>query len=187
MDFSIALSTRDGKLLWSGRVWGFPISAPQGKSVVTLTVVSPAYQYLTRSVHPTGRRSGAYAAKDELASTVSDQSDLLMDCDSGVLFIDRQHHRLQQMLPQEIMRWRFHQGRRLLGCGQQECSIQSSISTSARTAHVATETPLGVTELSLARQGEFLLSYATPFTANTGLFNRTGEDGMDIPSRYTGD
>jgi len=66
MDFSIALFTRDGKLLWERQSVGLPYITPQGKSVVALNsgITGLSIPYWRCSI-ATVRRSGAYAAKDE--------------------------------------------------------------------------------------------------------------------------
>jgi hypothetical protein len=181
MDFSIALFTRDGKLLWERQSVGLPYITPQGKSVVTLNSgITGPINTLLEVFHRDGQKVWSLRRKGQVwRSTVSDQSDLLMGLwNSEVLFIDRQHRiAWQQMLPQEIMALAISPGDAdyfAVAAGV----LNPVLHFYERTGRLMwrRKLPLGVTELSLARQGEFLLSYGnTIHGQHLALFNRAGE------------
>ena len=181
MDFSIALFTRDGKLLWERQSVGLPYITPQGKSVVTLNSgITGPINTLLEVFHRDGQKVWSLRRKGRVwRSTVSDQSDLLMGLwNSEVLFIDRQHRiAWQQMLPQEIMALAISPGDAdyfAVAAGV----LNPVLHLYERTGRLMWQRklPLGVTELSLARQGEFLLSYGNTIHGQyLALFNRTGE------------
>jgi outer membrane protein assembly factor BamB len=181
MDFSIALFTRDGKLLWERQSVGLPYITPQGKSVVTLNSgITGPINTLLEVFHRDGQKVWSLRRKGRVwRSTISDQSDLLMGLwNSEVLFIDRQHRiAWQQMLPQEIMALAISPGDAdyfAVAAGV----LNPVLHLYERTGRLMWQQklPLGVTELSLARQGEFLLSYGnTIHGQHLALFNRTGE------------
>jgi outer membrane protein assembly factor BamB len=181
MDFSIALFTRDGKLLWERQSVGLPYITPQGKSVVTLNsgITSPS-NTLLEVFQRDGQKVWSLHRKGRIwRSAVSDQSDLFMGLWNGeILLIDRQHRIVwQQMLPQEIM---------ALAMSPEDaeyCAIGAGVLNPVvhlyqRNGRLmwTRKLPLGVTELSLARQGEFLLSYGnTIHGQHLALYRRTGE------------
>ena len=181
MDFSIALLTRNGKLLWERQSVGLPYLTQQGKSVVTLNNgITGPINTLLEVFHRDGQKVWSLPRQGRVwRSTVSDQSDLLMGLwNSEVLFIDRQHRiAWQHMLPQEIMALAISPGDAdyfAVAAGV----LNPVLYLYERTGRLMWQQklPFSVTELSLARQGEFLLSYGnTIHGQHLVLFNRTGE------------
>jgi outer membrane protein assembly factor BamB len=181
MDFSIALFTRDGKLLWERQSVGLPYITPQGKSVVTLNSgITGPLNTLLEVFHRDGQKVWSLRRKGRVwRSTVSDQSDLLMGLWNGeILLIDRQHRiAWQQALPQEIMALAMSPEDAeyfAVGAGV----VDPVVHLYQRKGRLVWQRklPLGVTELSLARQGEFLLSYGnTIHGQHLALYRRTGE------------
>jgi hypothetical protein len=181
MDFSIALFTGAGELLWERQSVGLPSITPKGKSLVTLNSgitgpLSPLLEVFQRDGQKVWslRRAGRV-----WRSAVSDQSDLLMGLwNREVLLIDRQHHiAWQHMLPQDIM---------ALAISPEDADyfavatgvLNPVVQLYERTGRLIwrRQLRLGVTELSLARQGDRLLSYGnTIHGQQLALFNRTGE------------
>jgi outer membrane protein assembly factor BamB len=181
MDFSIALFTGDGKLLWERQSVGLPSITPQGKSVVTFnsSITGPT-NTLIEVFQRDGQKVWSLRRKGRIwRSITSDRSDLLMGLWNGeVLLIDRQHRiAWQQMLPQEIMALAMSPEDAdyfAVGAGV----INPVVHLYERKGRLIwrRELPLGVTELSLARQGEFLLSYGnTIHGQHLVLYRRTGE------------
>jgi hypothetical protein len=181
MDFSIALFTGDGKLLWERQSVGLPSITPHGKSVVTFNsgITGPT-NTLLEVFQRDGQKVWSLRRKGRIwRSITSDRSDLLMGLWNGeVLLIDRQHRiAWQQMLPQEIMALAMSPEDAeyfAVGAGV----INPVVHLYERKGRLLwrRELPLGVTELSLARQGEFLLTYGnTIHGQHLGLYRRTGE------------
>jgi outer membrane protein assembly factor BamB len=181
MDFSIALFTGNGKLLWERQSVGLPSLTPQGKSVVIFnsSITGPT-NTLLEVFHRDGQKVWSIHRKGRIWRWItSDRSDLLMGLWNGeVLLIDRQHRiAWQQMLPQEIM---------ALATSPEDAEyfavgagvINPVVHLYERKGRLIwrRELPLGVTELSLARQAEFLLSYGnTIHGQHLALYRRTGE------------
>ena len=181
MDFSIALFTGDGKLLWERQSVGLPSITPHGKSVVTFNsgITGPT-NTLLEVFQRDGQKVWSLRRKGRIwRSITSDRSDLLMGLWNGeVLLIDRQHRiAWQQMLPQEIMALAMSPEDAeyfAVGAGV----INPVVHLYERKGRLLwrRELPLGVTELSLARQGEFLLTYGnTIHGQHLALYRRTGE------------
>jgi outer membrane protein assembly factor BamB len=181
IDFSIALFSGDGKLLWERQSVGFPSITSQGKSVVAFNSgITGSTNTLLEVFHRDGQKVWSLRRKGRIwRSTTSDQSDLLIGLwNSEVLLIDRQHRiAWQQMLPQEIMALAMspEDGEYFaVGAG----ALNPVVHLYDRKGRLLwrRKLPRGVTELSLARQGEFLLSYGnTIHGQHLGLYRRTGE------------
>jgi PQQ-like domain len=181
MNFSIALFTGDGKLLWERQSVGLPHITPQGKSVVTPNSgITGPINTLLEVFHRDGHKVWSLHRQGRVwRTTVSDRGDLLIGLwNREVLFIDRQHRiGWQHMLPQEIM---------ALAISPEDASyfavaagvLKPDIHFYERSGRLLwrRDLPLGVTELSLARQGERLLSYGNTVRGQyLALFSRTSE------------
>lgn len=181
MDFSTALFTKDGKLLWERQSVGLPYITPQGKSVVTLNSgITGPVNTLLEVFHRDGQKTWSLRRQGRVwRSAVSDRGDLLVGLwNSEVLFIDQQRRiAWQQMFPRDIM---------ALTISPEDANyfavaagvLKPAIRLYERTGRLLwrRNLPLGVTELSLARQGERLLSYGnTIHGQHLALFSRTGE------------
>src|SRR5262245_17664402 len=181
MDFSIALFTRDGKLLWERQSVGLPYITPQEKHVVSFNSgITGHTNTLLEVFQRDGQKVWSLRRKGHVwRSTASDQSDLLIGLWNGeVLLIDRQHRiAWQQMLRQEIMALAISPEDAeyfAVGAGVRDPVVH--LYERGGRLIWQRKLPLGVTELSLARQGEFLLSYGnTIHGQHLALYSRTGK------------
>jgi PQQ-like domain len=181
LDFSIALFTRDGKLLWERKSVGLPSITQQGKTVVTLNSgITGPINTLLEVFHRNGQKVWSLRRQGRVwRSAASDQSDLLLGLWNGeILLIDRQHRiAWQGIMPREIMALAMSPedaGYFAVGAGVLNPVVQ--LYERGGRLMWQRELPLGVTELSLARQGKFLLSYGnTIHGQHLALYRRNGE------------
>ena len=181
LDFSIALFTRDGKLLWERKSVGLPSITPQGKTVVALNSgITGPINTLLEVFHRNGQKVWSLRRQGRVwRSITSDQSDLLLGLWNGeILLIDRQHRiAWQRILPREIMALAMSpEDARYFAVGAGVLNPVVHLYERGGRLMWQRELPLGVTELSLARQGKFLLSYGnTIHGQHLALYRRTGE------------
>jgi outer membrane protein assembly factor BamB len=181
LDFSIALFTTDGKLLWQRQSIGLPQITRPEKSVVALNSgISGPTNTLVETFRRNGQKVWSLRRQGRVwRSAASDRSDLLLGLWNGeVLLIDRQHHiAWQHMLPQEIMALAISpEDANYLAVGAGVRNPVVHLYERGGRLLWQRQLPLGVTELSLARQGEFLLSYAnTIYGQHLALYRGTGE------------
>lgn len=181
MDFSIALFSQNGELLWERKSVGLPYLTPQEKRVVTFNSgITGLSNTLLEVFLRNGDKSWSLRRKGRVwRSIISDQSDLLIGLWNGeVLLIDR-HHRIawQQMLPKDIMALAISPEDAqyfAVGAGL----LDQGLHLFERTGRLVwrRKLPVGITELSLARRGEYLLSYGNTIRGqHLALYNRNGD------------
>jgi outer membrane protein assembly factor BamB len=181
MDFSIALFSKYGELLWERKSIGFPSVSPLGDIMVAFNngmsgLTSPLLEVFRR----TGEKVWSFHRKGRVwRSVLSDQGDLLFSLWNGeALLIDRKQHVLwQQMFTKDAMALAISPEDAqyfAIGTGV----LDPSIHLFERTGRLLwrRSMPLGVTEVSLAKQGAFLLSYGnTIHGQHVALYSRSGE------------
>jgi outer membrane protein assembly factor BamB len=181
MDFSLALFSKNGELLWERKSVGLPHLTPHEKHVVTFNAgIASLSNTLLEVFLRNGDKSWSLRRKGGVwRSIISDQSDLLIGLWNGeVLLIDRQYRvAWQQMLPKDIMALAISPEDAqyfAVGAGV----LDQGLYLFERTGRLVWQRklPLGITELSLARRGEYLLSYGNTIRGqHLALYNRNGD------------
>lgn len=181
LDFSVALFSKNGTLLWERQSVGLPLITPHESRVVTFNggvagVATPLLEVFL----PGGEKSWSLRRKGRVwRSVISDQRDLLLGLRNGeVLLIDHQFHLAwQQMLPKEIMALAMSpEDARYFAIGTGV--LDQELYLFERTGRLMwrRKLPLGITELSLSRAGEFLLTYGNTIRGqHLALYRRNGE------------
>jgi outer membrane protein assembly factor BamB len=180
-DFSVALFSKQGELLWERKSVGIPYLTPHAQRVVTFNSgITGLSNTLLELFSRNGEKAWSLRRKGRVwRSIVSDQGDLLIGLWNGeVLLVDRQHRiAWQQMLPKDIMALAISpEDARYFAIGAGV--LDQTLSLFERTGRLVWQRklPLGITELSLARQGEYLLSYGNTVRGqHLALYRRDGE------------
>lgn len=181
MDFSIALFSKHGELLWERKSVGIPSFTPHEQRVVTFNSgITGLSNTLLELFLRNGEKSWSIRRKGRVwRSVVSDRGDLLIGLWNGeVLLVDRQHRvAWQQMLPKDIMALAISPEDAqyfAVGVGVPD----QTLSLFERTGRLLWQRKLhfGITELSLARQGEYVLSYGNTIRGqHLALYRRNGD------------
>jgi outer membrane protein assembly factor BamB len=181
MDFSVALFSKHGKLLWERKSVGLPSISPQGEIIVAFNNgMSGLATPLLEVFRHTGEKGWRFHRKGRVwRSVLSDQGDLLLSLwDGEALLIDRKQRVVwQQMYAKDAM---------ALATSPEDAQyfaigtgvLAPSLHLFERTGRLLwrRSLPLGVTEVSLAKQGAFLLSYGnTIHGQHVALYGRSGE------------
>lgn len=181
MDFSVALFSTAGELLWKRKSVGLPRLTASGEHLIAFN------SGITRLAHPllevfqrNGEKVWSLRRHGRVwRAVVSDQHDLLLSLWNGeVLLIDR-HRRIpwQHLFVKDVMALSISPG------DAQYFAVATGVLEQRLHLFERTGRPLwrrnvpyGVTEISLANNGAFLLSYGnTIHGQHLALYNRSGE------------
>src|SRR5919197_4555053 len=181
MDFSVALFSKHGKLLWERKSVGLPHISPQGQLMIAFNNGMSGFATpLLEVFRHTGEKVWSFHRKGRVwRSVLSDQGDLLLSLwDGEALLIDRKQRIVwQQMFAKDAVALAISPEDAqyfAIGTGV----LDPSLHLFERTGRLLwrRSLPLGVTEVSLAKQGAFLLSYGnTIHGQHVALYSRSGE------------
>jgi hypothetical protein len=181
LDFSVALFSSQGELLWERRSIGLPALTPHAARVVTVNgggggPVQPLVEVFLRH----GEKSWEMRRRGRVWRwLISDQGDLLLGLWNGeVLFLDRHYHLAwQQMLPKEVMALAISpEDARYVAVASGVLDQELVLYERTGRLRWRRKIPLAITELSLARRGEFLLTYGnTIHGQHVALYRGDGE------------
>jgi outer membrane protein assembly factor BamB len=181
IDFSVTLFSRAGELLWERKSVGLPRLTASGDFLIAF---NSGITGLSNTLFEVFRRNGekAWSIRRQgrvWRAIVSDQNDVLLGLWNGeVLLIDRRQRILsQQFFGKDVMALAVSPGDAqyfAVGTGV----LGQSLHLFERTGRPLwrRKVPYGVTEVSLAKQGAFLLSYGNTVNGQQlALYNRNGD------------
>jgi hypothetical protein len=181
MDFTVALFSKAGELLWERKSVGIPHLTASAELLIAF---NSGITGLSNILFEGFLRSGAkawslYRRGRVWRATVSDRNDLLLSLWNGeVLFIDqRQRIVWQQLFAKDVTALAVSPGEAryfAVGTGV----LDPTIHLFERTGRALwrRQVPHGVTDVSLAKEGAFLLSYGnTTQGQHLALYNRQGD------------
>jgi outer membrane protein assembly factor BamB len=181
MDFSIAMFSRRGELLWERQSIGLPRLTADGEFLIAFNSgIGGQAMPLVEIFRRDGGKAWSLQRRGRVwRAVVSDRNDLLVSLWNGeVLLIDR-HQRLlwQQLFTKEVLALTMSPGDAryfavATGVGEQGLHLYER---PGRPLWRRTM-PSGVTDISLAPEGAFLVSYGnTVHGQHLALYNRSGD------------
>ncbi len=180
-DFSIALFSKRGELLWQRKSLGLPLLSARAEVLIAFSSsISGAPNALVEVFLRSGKKEWTLRRKGRVwRGIASDRNDLLISQWSGeVLLIDQSHRIMwQRMVSKDVMALAMSpEDAEYLAIGTGV--LDQGLHLFERTGRLVWRRPLpaGATEVSLAKRGEFLLSYSNSIHGQrVSLYEHSGK------------